>query len=310
MTGDYRGDTPLTIIIVSYNVASLLGDCLESVQAAIGGLGCEVIVVDNVSTDETIAVIGARFLEVRLIANQRNVGFAAANNQAISLCSSPYVLLLNPDTVVRPSALQQLYDTMEAHPEIGIVAPKIVNPDGTLQSGPLAFPTLCSLGGLGSTKREMLQSDLADADWVLGACMMVRRTVIDDIGMMDEGYFLYGEEKDWCFRAKRAGWQVKVLMDAEVVHIGGQSTKQCAPQSYVNLINSQVRFLGKFYPRSYRTTYLFSTLCTSGIREVAARLLSLGGNNSDDWGQRVATYTTGRRHAWHYLAGLGRGRMP
>lgn len=303
-------DSPITIIIVSYNVAALLADCLQSVQASATGRHQHTIVVDNVSTDDTRTVVASHFPDVSFIANEHNVGFAAANNQGMRLCSEPYVLLLNPDTVVKPNALRQLYDTMEAHPEIGIVGPRIVNPDGTLQSGPLAFPTLRSLGGMGVTKREISPSGLVDADWVLGACMMVRRTVIDDIGMMDEGYFLYGEEKDWCFRAKRAGWQVKVLMDAEVVHIGGQSTKQCAPQSYANLINSQVRFLTKFYPHSFRTVYLLSTWCTAGVRELAARLLSLGGKSQDEWRQRVATYATGRRRAWHYLAGLARGEMP
>lgn len=293
----------LSTIIVSYNVADLLADCVRSLETGAGDLHCRVIVVDNASTDRTRQMLASEFPWVTLVANDTNVGFAAANNQGIRMQNAPYVMLLNPDTVVRGSALQEMHNAMQTYRNIGILGPKLLNPDGSLQSGPLAFPTVRSLlTGRMSAVRGTVAPGISGADWVLGAAMMVRREAIEQVGLMDEGYFLYAEEKDWCYRARRAGWKVGVLTDAEIIHLGGRSTGQCAPKSYETLINSQVRFLDRYYPPKMRRAYLLSTLVNAGVRECVARVLSVV---RAEWAGRAATYTAGRRLAWRYLTDTG-----
>ena len=304
---------PVSVIIVSYNVCDLLAECLVSVLGSADDVPCDVTVVDNVSGDGTVAMLRDRFPTVRLIANEDNVGFAAANNQGLrGAIHSPYVLLLNPDAVVRPGAVAALLDAMYGNEDIGILGPRIVNPDGTLQSGPLFFPTLTStmLGtSAGSRRRRQPpRSGIAEADWVLGACMMVRQDLIREIGFMDEGYFLYGEEKDWCFRAKQAGWRVGVLETTEVVHYGGQSTNQRAPESYRAFVDSQVRFYERFYPRSHTRAFLGTTLVQAGVRRVIARALAMvDARRRDEWRGRSLTYAAGSRRAWEHLVGRGKG---
>jgi N-acetylglucosaminyl-diphospho-decaprenol L-rhamnosyltransferase len=293
---------PVSVIIVSYNVSDLLADCLRSIEGAARDLGGQVIVVDNASTDRTRQMLADQFPWVRLVANSTNVGFAAANNQGIRMQDAPYVMLLNPDTIVRGSALQDMRDAMGRHPNIGILGPRILSPDGTLQSGPLAFPTVKSLlTGRMQSDWPQLAPGIIEADWVLGAALMIRREVIEQIGLMDEGYFLYAEEKDWCYRAKQAGWKVGVLTTAEVVHLGKRSTAQCAPESFENLIKSQVRFLDKFYPPKLKWTYLVKTFAQAGLRECVARVLAL---RDGQWKYRAMTYRAGRRLAFQYLMGV------
>jgi N-acetylglucosaminyl-diphospho-decaprenol L-rhamnosyltransferase len=306
------------IIIVSYNVSELLQKCLQSVFEQDCSFPLQVVVVDNVSTDDTLARVRENFPQVTLLANQHNVGFAAGNNQALAAygvqaaAPPPYALLLNPDTVVRPGALRLLHNTMQDHPDLGILGPRIVNPDGSLQSGVLRFPSftglLKSMIPLSRGPRPTCPaSGLADSDWILGACMMVRGELLRTVGVLDEHYFLYGEEKDWCFRAKRGGWRVAVLGDAEVVHYGGQSTRQVAPSSYETFIDSQVRFYCKHYPALHRGMFLSSTATQTALMAGAARFFAWRrGPREQEWRDRLATYQAGRRRALDYL----RGRRP
>lgn len=298
----------LAIIIVSYNVADLLAACLRSVFATTSGLRYEVIVVDNASSDNTAEMMAGEFPQVSFIANDRNVGFAAANNQAIRQNHSPFVLLLNPDTEVRGNALQALCTAMRDHPDIGVLGPRIVNPDGSLQSAARRFPSWYSiLTGRHDFPPTEIHPGIHQADWVLGAALLVRRQVIDQVGLLDENYFLYAEERDWCYRIKQAGWEVGVLMDAEIVHYGGQSTAQCAPKSYENLIHSQVRFLNKHCSPGLKSLYLLTTFANAGSRELVARSLALSPGNGSQWRERTATYAAGRRLAWSCLFGGERG---
>lgn len=299
----------ISVIIVSHNVCDLLRECLDSVSASGAAPPVDVIVVDNASDDATVEMLRSQYLGVRLLANHANVGFARANNQGLTVATdTPYVMLLNPDTVVRPGAVEALCQAMEADPALGIVGPRIVNPDGSLQSGPLAFPGLVSTAfGMAPARQRRAASathGVVGADWVLGACMLVRRAVINTVGPMDDGYFLYGEEKDWCYRVKQAGWRVGVLMDAEVVHHGGGSTSQRAPMSYQAYIDSQVRFFHKFYPRRYRTAFLASVLAQASTRCAAAQLLTcLDQRRKASWQARRATHGVGARRAWEHLTG-------
>lgn len=294
----------LAIIIVSYNVADLLAACLHSIFATTGDFAYEVIVVDNASRDHTAEMMAREFPQVEFIANDCNVGFAAANNQAIRKSRAPFVLLLNPDTEVRGNALQALCAAMRDHPEIGVLGPRIVNPDGSLQSAARRFPSWHSiLTGRHDFPLSEMHPGIHRADWVLGAALLVRREAIEQVGLLDENYFLYAEERDWCYRIKQAGWEIGVLMAAEIVHYGGQSTAQCAPRSYENLIHSHVRFLDKHCPHGLKSLYLVTTLVNAASRELVARGLSLGAGDGSPWRQRTATYAAGRRMAWSYLCG-------
>ena len=204
----------LTVVVVSWNVITLLRDCLRSVASDLGCLSSETIVVDNASADDSAAMVRAEFPEVTLIVNTDNFGFARANNQAIRASSGRYVVLLNSDTIVPPGALETLVAFLDAHPEAGVVGPRLLRPDGTAQ--PYAFggdPTLGYLLRRG-INRLIFQRPLHDwttdtvqqVDWVSGACLMVRREAIDRAGLLDESIFMYFEDNDWCLRIRQAGW--------------------------------------------------------------------------------------------------------
>ncbi len=258
----------LSVVIVSYNTRDLLRGCLDSVLASLGGgLTYEVIVVDNASADGSAAMIREGFPQVRLLANPQNRGFAASNNQAIQESSGRYVILLNPDTVVRQGALQRMMGVLEERSRIGVVGPKLLFPDGRLQHSAFTFPTLAMV----FLDFFPLQNRLLDApvngryprhlyergepfpiDHPLGAALMVRRQVIDEVGPLDERFFMYCEEIDWCMRIKKAGWEIVCCPQAEIVHYVAQSTRQFRDDMYVELHQSRHRLYEKQYGRGFR----------------------------------------------------------
>lgn len=218
----------LSVVIVSYNTRNLLAACLASFHAD------EIIVVDNASTDASADMVREKFPHVRVIQNADNAGFARANNQAIRISHGEYILLLNSDTVVQPSALNRLIEFMDTHSQAGIVGLQLLNPDGTLQPSGRNFPTLVSAlvelipmperwrGRFrGGAHRDDAQS--AQVDEVSGAALCVRRSVFDQIGLLDEDFFFLGEDIDLCWRCQKAGWHVVYLPDARIVHYWGGS---------------------------------------------------------------------------------------
>lgn len=259
----------LSIIIVSWNVRELLRRCLSSVtghRSQVAGLETcdlrlETIVVDNASSDGTVAMLRAEFPDVRVIANSENVGFTRGNNQALAVAQGRYLFLLNPDTELRPGALQMLMDYMDAHPRVGIIGPQLFYADGSLQSSRRRFPTLAT-AFFESTKLQqwfprsriltryyMLDtSDDAtqEVDWIVGAAMFVRRQVYEQIGGFDEGFFMYSEELDWCYRAKQAGWQIVYLPTAQIVHHQGKSSEQVVAARDIHFHSSKIRFFRKY----------------------------------------------------------------
>ncbi len=240
----------LSVIIVSWNVAALLRDCLRSVvrsqapgvRSQESGeliadscfLTSEIIVVDNASADGSAAMVRVEFPAVRLIVNAENLGFARGNNQGIRVSGGRYVVLLNSDTIVPSGALATLVAFMDAHPTAGAVGPRLLRPDGTPQ--PYAFggdPTLRYLLARGVNRlifRRPLHDWVTDAvqevDWVSGACLMVRRAAMDQVGLLDENIFMYFEDNDWCLRIRQAGWRVVFNPHVAITHIGGQSLAQ------------------------------------------------------------------------------------
>jgi len=255
--------TDLSIIIVSWNVRELLRRCLASIYAGWPAeRPLEVIVVDNASSDGSVEMVRREFPQVQLIANQDNRGFTRANNQGIAASRGRYVLLLNPDTEVLDDALTVMVAYMEAHPKVGVVGPKLLYPDGSVQSSRRRFPTLAT-AFLESTilhqwfpdnpaARRYHVLDQPDdrvqpVDWVVGACLMVRRQAIEAAGLLDEGFFMYSEELDWCRRIKERGWEVVYLPDARVVHHGGKSSEQVVPARHLHFQRSKVRYFRKHH---------------------------------------------------------------
>jgi N-acetylglucosaminyl-diphospho-decaprenol L-rhamnosyltransferase len=253
----------LSIIIVSWNVCDLLRQCLHSVFANLQTCRLEVIVVDNVSTDGSAEMVRAEFPDAHLIVNAENRGFPAANNQGIDVAQGRYVLILNPDTEVVGDALATMVAYADAHPDVGVVGPRLLNEDGSVQSSCRRFPTLAtalfeSTWLQAHAPRRLLEryyvqdqpSDATlDVDWVMGAALMARQEAIEQVGPMDEGYFMYSEELDWCKRFKDAGWRVVYLPTAQIVHYGGKSSDQVVISRHIHFQTSKVLYFRKHHGR-------------------------------------------------------------
>jgi GT2 family glycosyltransferase len=270
----------LSIIIVNWNTKDLLAQCLQSVYDTIRSLDFEIIVVDNASADGSPEMVCERFPQVRLIKNRENVGFARANNQAIRESRGGYLLLLNSDTVVLPEALSQMVDFMDCHPDGGAIGPKLINPDGSFQASYADFPTLLteSLQAFGLAKwlygpyypsPPPRPDELArTVDWVAGACLMVRREVADAVGLLDEGYWMYTEETDWCYRIDQAGWNVYYLPESKIVHFGGASSSKRRPEMVAQLYRSKLHFFGKYRGFLQTTALKAVIVCASLTKAV------------------------------------------
>lgn len=257
-------DPILSIVIVSWNTRDLLAQCLASVFAQQGeegaGLGLEVFVVDNASGDGSPEMVRDQFPQVQLLENPGNPGFAAANNQGIRLSRGRYILLLNPDTIVKPGALAALVKFMDEHPQAGAAGARLLNADGSLQESCYPRPTLgrefwrlFHLDRLAARAIYPMQRWPLDrpreVDVLMGACLLVRRAVFDQIGLWEETYFMYSEEVDLCYRVQAAGWSLVWVPQAEVVHLGGQSTRQVAEVMFLRLYQSKILYFRRHYGR-------------------------------------------------------------
>lgn len=234
----------LSICIVSFQVRNLLRDCLQSIQQQTH-CSFEIIISDNCSKDGTVEMLQQEFPEVQVIRNDSNLGYTLPMNQALKLGRGSYLLQLNPDTLVQDSALDQLVNYLDAHPQVGIVGPKVLNPDGTLQkpcrrgeSRPWAvisyFSGLAAMFPKSKRFGEYLMSYMDEDEnhpvaGVAGSCMLIRRTVIDQIGYLDERFFAYQEDADFCFHARQAGWQVMYYPQAHIIHYGGMGGSRVQP---------------------------------------------------------------------------------
>lgn len=223
----------VSIVIVNYRTRGMVKQGLKSVRAARPRLNYEVLVVDNDSKDGLPQMIREEFPEVRLIALERNLGFAAGNNAAFRKAKGKYVFVLNPDAMVDPGSVEALFAYMEAHPEIGVLGPRLVRPDGEIQESVHRFPTpwipvyrRTPLGRLARARvaldRYAMRGELSDApqevDWMEGAALFVRRAAMDEVGMFDERYFLYFEDADWCRRFWEKGWKVIHHPGISIIH--------------------------------------------------------------------------------------------
>jgi len=238
----------IDIVIVNYNATGYLLDCLSSIYQAMGdSKDARIIVFDNASIDG-VGRIKHRFPKVELIRSPTNIGFAKAVNHAIRLGFAPYVLILNPDTCIRKPFFESMMDFMEAHPDAGILGPKIFDEKGRVQGSARTFPT-AGTAFIGRTAlltqlfpnnrhtaRQILARDGGgeqpmDVDWVTGACMLVRREAIGSVGMLDEHFFMYWEDADWCRRMQQNRWRVIYFPKSELVHFTGVSSRKNAIQA-------------------------------------------------------------------------------
>jgi N-acetylglucosaminyl-diphospho-decaprenol L-rhamnosyltransferase len=293
----------LSVVIVSWNVRDLLRQCLSTVVGP-GPLSLEVIVVDNASTDGSVDMLRAEFPAVQVVANPGNVGFPAANNQGIAAARGRYVLLLNSDAEVVGEGLATMVAFADAHPDVGVVGPQLLNPDGSVQSSRRRLPTLAT-AFFESTwlqpyaPRRLLEryyvldqpdGTTLDVDWVKGAALMARREAIEQVGLLDEGFFMYSEELDWCRRFREAGWRVVYLPTAQIVHHEGKSSEQVLPARHIHFQTSKVRYFCKYHGRVVAGTLRLFLLVNYAWQLGVEGTKWLVGHRRPLRAQRVATY--------------------
>lgn len=263
----------LSIIIVSYNTKKLLADCINSIESSLQKLEYEIIVVDNCSADGSVDLLKSQFQKVKLIENNYNAGFAKANNQGLLMCSGDYILLLNSDTLVLGEALNTIVVFMDMHTETAICGPKLLNSDMTLQlpcrrGFPRLINSISHFSGLsrlfpksrvlGSYLMTYMDSSIDhEVDAVSGACLLVRRDVLSTIGgLLDEAFFMHFEDIDLCFRAKKSGYKVYYVHNAEVVHLKGQSSKLRSEGVTRNFFDSALIYFKKNYKDENPVAYI------------------------------------------------------
>lgn len=236
----------LSICILTLNAQPYLLNCLESIKTHAGSLNYEIIVADNGSIDNTVDTLKEKYPEIALIKYKENLGFAKPNNEAMRLArSEKYILLLNPDTIVYESSLQNLVDFAEQHPQAGVIGPKVLNDDGTFQKHckrgearpwetfayflglSKLFPKVKFFSGYLQTHLDENQTHEVPA--ISGCCMLIRRETLNEIGNLDEDFFAYQEDTEYCVRARKAGWKVYYTPVAQITHLGGRGGSRAQP---------------------------------------------------------------------------------
>jgi GT2 family glycosyltransferase len=284
----------LSIIIVSWNIKGLLQACLEAVFAACRSapdLTTEIIVVDSGSTDGSPEMVRQAFPQVRLIASEQNLGYAAGNNAGAEVAQGRYLFLLNPDTVVKPDALARLAAYMNEHTSVGAVGPQLLWPDGAIQSSRRRFPTLGSLfwestllGQWFPHNRHIAHYHLLDrspddpqpVDWAVGAALFIRREAWLEVGPMDEEFFMYFEETDWCRRCAGAGWEIHYLPAARIIHYEGQSSGQVMADRTLRFQRSKLRYTRIYFGPGWATAlrlFLWTTFAFQWSEETLKWLI-------------------------------------
>lgn len=302
----------LSIIIVSYNVKNLLRQCLASIPEAAGGLSVETIVVDNRSSDNTATMVRQEFPAVTCIESDRNGGYAYANNIGLNMLLarrettgelSRYVLLLNPDTLLPPGTLSAMVAFLDDNPDAAVAGPRLIRPDGSLDlacrrsfpSPEVSLYRMVGLSRLFPRHRRFARynltyldpNDIVEVDSVVGAFMLLRSNILDEVGLLDEDFFMYGEDLDWAYRIKQHGWKVLYNGTVQAIHYKGASSRQRSTQSTIEFYRAMLTFFRKHY--SSTTPLPVGWLIVLAIYGKAA--LSLGMNTLTRW------FSAGRRGA-------------
>ena len=317
-----------SVVVVSWNTRELLRQCLQSIiderdveivatgaqPSGAARLAAEIIVVDNASDDGSAPMVQAGFPQACLIANTHNAGFAAANNQAIAQARGRVLFLLNPDAYLLPGALAGLARFLDEHPEAAVVGPNVLNPDGSWQAASFRFATLWDLfceavflsvlwprsplfarKELGGFDRDAVR----EVDWVQGCALLVRRAVWDAVGPLDEGYWMYVEELDWCRRAKGMGYRVFFTPDAQVVHYGKRSVARARASVLPLGFRSHFRYYNKFDGRAKELAVRLIALLQMGLRAAisAGMIVATRGEARARWQENWRAYTGVMREA-------------
>ena len=250
----------VSVIVVNWNTRDLLRGCLQSLRVVKSDFGLEVIVIDNASEDGSQEMVAGEFPDVRLIRNDGNRGFAAANNQGLKLARGRHALLLNSDAVLMPGALERVVDAADSDPKLGMVGCRVLNPDGSLQISCMRFPDFRGLlasalflprlfpRGRGLGYEDLTwwnHDDDRDVEVLKGCFILVRAEAMREVGLLDERFWLYGEETDWCRRMWNHGWRVRFVHGGEIIHHGGASTSQTSGRSLQQLWGAKLQFIAK-----------------------------------------------------------------
>lgn len=251
----------ISVVIVSYNVRDLLENCLQSLYSALSGITHEVFVVDNRSDDGTVEMVRRRFPQALLIANDENLGFARANNLALAEARGETLLLLNPDTLVQEDTVATMLRFFRENQDVGMAGCRIIKPDGSLEAAsrrsfPSPWVSFTKLSGLSAlfprsplfaryNLTYLSEDESYEVDAISGSFMMLRREVYDSIGGLDESYFMYGEDLDWCFRTQKAGWKLYYVHSTKIIHYGGESTKRSSIDAHAEFYRAMQVFARK-----------------------------------------------------------------
>jgi N-acetylglucosaminyl-diphospho-decaprenol L-rhamnosyltransferase len=249
----------ISIIILNWNTRELLAQCLTSIDQYKGNLQLEIIVVDNASIDGSQAMLKENYPQILLVANDQNIGFAKGNNQAMQMARGDYFLLWNSDAFATPGAIQNLLQLAMKEPKAAIIGAQLRNADNSFQASYSPFPNqwreFLILTGLGRALLGHAYPSFGPedekgpqmVDYVEGACLLVRRQAFQEVGGLDEGYFMYAEEVDWCYTMTKHGWQVWYQPEARVIHLGGASSTGRRTHREADLYRSRIRFFRKHY---------------------------------------------------------------
>lgn len=280
----------LSVSIVNTENRDLLAQCLDSIYRTIHQIHCEVWVVDNCSTDGSVEMVRARFPQVAIIENAERLGYSASHNRSLCRCQGRYMLVLNEDMLVLAGALEAMVAFMDAHPRAGMLGCRLLNPDGSLQPSCRTFPNLriqlfrsLYLDKLfpgnrwtGANYMSYWGHDtVREVDVIKGCCMLVRREVVEQVGLMDERFFIYYEETDWCYRTKRAGWQIYFTPGADIVHYGEQTTRRQSARMTSIQYQSLLKYFRKHHGWAAAAIVRLLSIVETGLRVIYWSLSSL-----------------------------------
>lgn len=271
----------VSIIILSWNTRQMLGQCIESIYKSINNITYEIIVVDNASSDGSTEFIEKKFPQVRLIKNKENLGFAKANNIGIRVSICRYVSLINSDVIVQDGCIEKLVEFMDKNPSAGLAGPRILNPNGSLQVSCRHFPSLwnnlCQVLGFNKLFPKSVffsepfmkywsHDETRKIDALSGCFWMVRREALDEVGLLDEDFFFYGEDIDWCRRFHNAGWNVVFYPGAEAIHYHGASSSNAPVRFYIEMQKADLQYWRKHHGRLSQSAYWMIILLRQSVR--------------------------------------------
>jgi GT2 family glycosyltransferase len=277
----------ISVIIVNWNTRDLLMNCIRSVYGTVQGMTFEIWVVDNGSTDGSQKAVKTAFPEIQLIENTQNRGFAAANNQALKRINGRYALLLNSDAALTDGAAQQLLAFMESTPTAGMACGQLLNPDDSRQNSIANFPTLLTLISNETLLRILFPKKFPSKrrnythpipiESGIGACLMVRKTAMNTVGIFDENFFFFFEETDWAYRMRLANWQIFFIPSARIIHAQGKSAGNSVA-SRILFYRSRYIYLKKWHPKSYflMVMILFIRLWVNALLSLLGSGLTMG----------------------------------